>query len=247
MGEQLVYTLPMVKEGKGEDRRAAETASPGPMIVHIEDELGGSNSAFADQLDESRQTISNWKKRGIPLNAVERVAKAMGCTYDQYMALTRGERISPKRASGSGDGYILIPAYDSIVGLGPGRFNEEHVEIIGMFPYSAKWIRENGWRPEDLGITIGEGDSMQTAIFHGDRLLVHFAENNAKKIISHEIYAIEDADGGTRVKRLIRTLDRCILVHSDNNANGRYPDEYLTPDTGARIIGRIVDRSGPPR
>lgn len=247
MSEQLVYTRPMVKGGKPEERRAAETASPGPMMEYIEHRLDGSHSAFADQIDESRQTITNWKKRGIPLNAVERVARAMGYTYDQYMALTRGERVSAKSPHASDSGYVMIPAYDSMVGLGPGRFNEDHVEIIGYFPYSAKWIRDNGWRPEDLGITIGEGDSMQPAIFHGDRLLVHFAENNPKKIVSHEIYAIEDADSGTRVKRLIRTLDKRILVHSDNNASGKYPDEYLTPDTGARIIGRVVDRSGPPR
>lgn len=217
-------------------------------MIQFIDEHCDSSAAFAEVLGEARQTISNWKSRGIPLRSLEKVARAMGITYEQYMAATRGQPLPTHRATEPElqGNQALIPVYDSVVGLGPGRFNEQHVEISGYYAYPLSWILKNGWRLEDLAVTFGEGESMVRTIFDGDRLLVHLRENDARTLMSGEIYAIEDPYNGARVKRLIRLGDGRILVRSDNQ-DGRFPDEHLTPDTAARIVGRIVDRAGPPR
>jgi hypothetical protein len=224
----------------------SRTASPAPMVEFIEAHRD-SSAAFAEEIGETRQTVSNWKTRGIPIAAVEKVARAMGITYDQYMAAARGQRqVSAPGVAEAPGKYVLVPAFDSIVGLGPGRFNEHHVEISGEFAYPTSWIVQNGWRIEDLAVTFGEGESMRDTIFEGDRLLVHLRENDMRKMISGQIYAIEDQYNGARVKRLFKLPDGRVLVKSDNK-NGLYPDEYLTPESEARIVGRIVDRAGPPR
>lgn len=244
MGDAPVYSPDMPKLASEASYPRGENAPPGPMVEFIEKKCE-SNAAFAEMVDESRQTITNWKARGIPFHALPKVAKAMGITFEEYMAFAHGGGLMVREAPAPADRYVMVPAYASLVGLGPGRFNEQHLEVAGEYAYSASWIRAQGWRPEDLGVTFGEGESMEDTIHHGDRLLVHFAENDPKRIVSGKIYAIEDANNGTRVKRLIRLLDGRLLVRSDNNRTGRYPDEYLTPESGARIIGRVVDRSGP--
>jgi hypothetical protein len=218
-------------------------------MIEFIDAHRNSSAAFAEEIGETRQTVSNWKTRGIPLGAVEKVARAMGLTYDQYMAAARGELPLPQAtvAAEPPGKYVLVPAYNTIVGLGPGRFNEHHVEVSGEFAYPLSWIQKNGWRVEDLAVTFGEGESMRDTIFDGDRLLVHLRENDLRKMLSGQIYAIEDPYNGARVKRLFKLPDGRVIVRSDNK-NGLYPDETLTPnDTDARIIGRIVDRAGPPR
>lgn len=167
---------------------------------------------------------------------VERLADALGVTPAQL----RGEdpfvetgALVPK--------YIYVARYDAIAGLGPGRLNEPHVEVSGTHAYRREFVEKHGWKPEQLAVIEAEGPSMAPTINDGDVVLVNLAETRVK---SGEVYAIEDPDQGTRIKRLHRTLDGRIRVASDNDDKRLYPDDYLTPDTGARIIGRVVHRSG---
>lgn len=138
--------------------------------------------------------------------------------------------------------YVHVARYQAIGGLGRGRYNAEHVEISGSHAYKADTIRKRGWRPEALAVIQAEGPSMSPTINDGDLVLINMDET---KIISGLIYAIEDAENGTRIKRLHKLLDGRVKVSSDNEDKRLFPDDYLTPDTGARIIGRAVDRSGP--
>lgn len=137
--------------------------------------------------------------------------------------------------------YVYIPKYQAIGGLGRGRHNEQHVEISGTHAYRRDWILKNGWRPEGLAVFDAEGPSMEPTINDGDVVLANLDDT---KIKSGEVYVIEDADQGTRIKRLFKQLDGRIRVVSDNPDKRLYPDDYLTPETGARVIGRVVHRSG---
>ena len=134
--------------------------------------------------------------------------------------------------------HIFIPRLDAIGGLGTGRHNEQHASVIGIYPLPADLVQRKGWRLDALKVIDTEGPSMAPTINDGDPVVVNLDET---KIIERKIYAIEDADQGTRIKRLESTLDGRIRVISDNP---EYRDDYLTPDTGARIIGRVVYRSG---
>lgn len=137
--------------------------------------------------------------------------------------------------------YVYISRYRATGGLGTGRLNEQHVEVSGTHAYRRDWILKNGWRPEGLAVFEAEGPSMEPTINDGDVVLVNIDET---KIKSGEVYAIEDADQGTRIKRLFRQLDGRVRVVSDNPDKRLYPDDFLTPDTGARVIGKVVHRSG---
>jgi phage repressor protein C with HTH and peptisase S24 domain len=137
--------------------------------------------------------------------------------------------------------YYFVSRYEAIGGLGAGRHNEQHVEISGTHAYRRDWILKNGWRPETLAVIDAEGPSMAPTVNDGDVVLIN---TDDVKIKSGEIYAIEDRDQGTRIKRLFRQLDGRVRVVSDNPDKRLYPDDYLTPDTGARIVGRVVHRSG---
>lgn len=161
------------------------------------------------------------------------LARALGVSVDE---LNDGVE---KGASPPDGKYVLVREYTAIAGLGNGRFNDdEHVEVAGTHAYRVDDLLARGFDPKHLAIMYGHGDSMAPTINDGDRLLINLLENNPKKIVDGRVYAIEDADNGARVKRLVRMLDGRIRVSSDNEY---YPDDYLTPETGARIIGRVVD------
>jgi len=42
-------------------------------------------AAFAKKIGESDQSLSNWRRRGIPPAKVGRIAAELGMTYEQYM------------------------------------------------------------------------------------------------------------------------------------------------------------------
>lgn len=141
------------------------------------------------------------------------------------------------------ESYVFIPVYSVIASLGRGKINEdEHVQVAGTHAFRREWIEKKGFDPKHLAVIEGEGDSMEPTISEGDTLLVDLRQT---KIMSGRVYAIADAEDHTRVKRLLKSLDGRIIVRSDNPDKRLYPDEYLTPDSNARVIGMVVHRSGP--
>jgi phage repressor protein C with HTH and peptisase S24 domain len=140
------------------------------------------------------------------------------------------------------DRFIPIPKYSAKGGLGRGRINEGAVEVLGHVKLLQSEIRAKGWRVEALGVIGCEGPSMETTIMDGDDALFNRDET---RIMNGKIYVIEDADEGTRIKRLYRTGDGRVRVVSDNPNKSLYPDDHFTPDDAqARVIGRVVKRIG---
>jgi transcriptional regulator with XRE-family HTH domain len=139
--------------------------------------------------------------------------------------------------------YLFPRAYEDVVaGLGKGRFNADfHVEIEGTMPVPRDLILSRGWRAERLAVVRTEGASMYPTINDGEPVLINLDD---VKIVSGKVYAIEDADEGLRIKRLYQQHDRRIRVVCDNPDKISFPDDFLTPDTQARIVGRVVYRSG---
>jgi hypothetical protein len=80
------------------EKRSIPTASAAPMFEFIRNHRP-SQAAFAAEIDETKQTITNWRKRGIPLHAVAKVAARMGWTYEKYMDAAAGK--APVREDGA--------------------------------------------------------------------------------------------------------------------------------------------------
>lgn len=140
--------------------------------------------------------------------------------------------------------YYFIPRYEAVAALGRGRFNDDdHIEIEGTYPIPRDLVDSNQWRVEALVVANTEGESMKPTINDGDPVVINL---DMTAIVSGKVYAIETASEGLRLKRLFRQLDGRILVRCDNHDKITYPDEYLTPESGARVVGRVVDRRGEP-
>jgi transcriptional regulator with XRE-family HTH domain len=139
--------------------------------------------------------------------------------------------------------YLYPRKYENVVaGLGLGRFNEDYtVEIGGTIAVPAWLIQARGWRIERLAVINTDGRSMYPTLGEDEPVVVNLEDT---RLADNKIFAIEDADEGVRIKRLIKQRDGRILVRSDNPDKFSYPDDYITPDSGTRIVARVCYRAG---
>lgn len=221
-------------EPKGDPYLAAAVKARRLKLKLTQDQL-------ASAIGKSKGYISGVEntKWGARFETLKALATALECSINELSQL-------PGDETEDGWRYVDVPQYQVPLGLSPtGRVHDEHVEIAGYHKYQRKWVEQHGWRLQDLAVTFGDGQSMAPNIKHGDKLLVHLAENDRRKLISGEVYVITDPYLGPRAKRLFDLEDGRILVRSDNEDKGRFPDEYLTPESTVYLVGRVVDRSGP--
>lgn len=139
--------------------------------------------------------------------------------------------------------YVYPRSYENVVaGLGTGRFNEGHeVEVEGTVAVPAALIAMRGWNLDRLRVVKTDGLSMYPTLNDDEPVVINLDET---KIVNGKVYAIEDADEGLRIKRLTRQRDGRVLVRSDNADKLSFPDDYITPDSQTRVVGRVCYRSG---
>lgn len=138
--------------------------------------------------------------------------------------------------------YVYPKAYDVVAGKGSGRFNEHpHLEVAGTIPIPADLIARRGWRVDRLAVVKTDGPSMRPTLNDDEPVVVNLEDT---KIVNGKVYAIDDETEGLRIKRLSRQSDGRILVRSDNPDKLLYPDDYLSPGSTTRIVGRVCYRSG---
>ncbi|HSV48342.1 MAG TPA: S24 family peptidase [Ramlibacter sp.] len=140
--------------------------------------------------------------------------------------------------------YALVPRLEVKLSAGPGS-GVSQIEMGfdrgQLRAYSAEWIRRNRFKPNKLRVMKATGRSMEPTVFDGDDLLVNLADT---EIVDGKTYALW-YEGGERVKRLYRLPGGGLRIRSDNMAD--FPEIVLGPEYAGhvRIIGRVVDRSGP--
>lgn len=135
--------------------------------------------------------------------------------------------------------YALIRRYQITAGAGEAHPNG-HEEISGSHAYRRDWLEKRGLVAAACVVIDVKGESMEPTICDGDTVLINTAE---KKLKNNNIYAFR-TDEGVRLKRLHRQLDGRVRVSSDNANKLAFPDEWLTPDSEAEIIGSVVHRAG---
>jgi len=216
-------------------------------------ELGLSQDQLAERLGKTKGFVSGIENMrfGASMETLHEMAAIFGCSLDDLysevpedgapLGKTAARKGVKRQAGLDPERYVFVRKYDASAGLGSGRFNPDHVEISGTHAYRLDMILAKGWKPEALVVVKAEGDSMSPTINDGDVVLVNTEETG---VVSGLLYAIEDPDHGVRVKRLRKLLDGRVRVESDNPDKRLHPDDYLTPDSQVRIIGRAVDRSG---
>jgi phage repressor protein C with HTH and peptisase S24 domain len=135
--------------------------------------------------------------------------------------------------------YALIRRYQVTAGAGEAHANG-HEEISGAHAYRRDWLEKRGLVAAACVVIDVKGESMEPTICDGDTVLINTIE---KKLKNNNIYAFR-TDEGVRLKRLHRQLDGRVKVSSDNANKIAFPDEWLTPDSEAEIIGLVVHRAG---
>lgn len=131
-------------------------------------------------------------------------------------------------------GWIDIPRLALGASAGPGAFAAEELPI-GVFRFSAEWLREQGLDPAMLSAIAVEGDSMEPLLRHGDEILVDRTQRAAQDGIH-----VVRVDGAVLVKRLQRSRPGVLVLRSDNPAY--QPVEHAQGDV--EVIGRVVWKSG---
>lgn len=130
--------------------------------------------------------------------------------------------------------YLPVPRLPLGASAGPGAFAAEE-QPFGSFGFSADWLREQGLDPATLSLIAVVGDSMEPLLRDGDEILVARLDRPW-----HDGVHVVRIEGTVLVKRIQRSGQGMILLHSENPAYG--PIEHRQDEVD--IIGRVVWKSG---
>jgi phage repressor protein C with HTH and peptisase S24 domain len=133
--------------------------------------------------------------------------------------------------------FTFIPRYDAQLSAGEGVFNE-HAEPIDHLAFSHAWMGQHQLSADKAILVSIKGDSMMPTLGTGDLVLIDKKKTN---IINGKVYAFNDIDGGSKVKRLEVIPDVAVIIRSDN------PEEETIYRKGTdmnivskSIIGQVV-------
>lgn len=210
-------------------------------------------ASLARLLDESPQTVTNWKNRGVPVAKITALARAV-CVNPEWLETGEGPMMRidlgspittpmrPVKLINSDDeldeGAFAVPRYTVKASAGNGMPVLE-IDQKGQSNYCRyNWASRNGYRIEDLFSMAVEGDSMEPTIPDGASIIVH----KSNEIVNGKPHVICRGDE-CFVKRLFRQMDGTVLVKSDNSEN--YTPWTARPDDVDQlyVIGQVVSVS----
>lgn len=238
-----------------------QTPTKGERFALALKSSGLTGTQLAQLLDlESEQSITNWKKRGVPAYMAGEVA---------YKLLVEREWLEGKDVPMRLEGvdytikhqpsvYVLeplaawgpdTPLEDDEVELrlykevelssGPGRIAKTEVQEISgpKLRFSRATMRNCGVDPANAVFATNTGNSNHPLILHGATIGI---DKGMTRVIDGEIYAI-DHDGQFRVKFLHRLPGGGIRMHSFNDSEYQDEDYDLDQVLAQRlvILGRI--------
>ncbi|MES1936717.1 prophage transcriptional regulator [Salinisphaera hydrothermalis C27AD] len=135
---------------------------------------------------------------------------------------------------GTASEFVEVPLYDVEAAAGHGSLvtNEE---VRGRYAFRRDFVRSQGWRPEDLALITGRGDSMPGVIDDGQLVLVNLAQTD---ISGEGIYVLR-LEGHLVIKAVQRDHKGNVYIRSTNQIYREIvvPREELHE---LQIIGRAV-------
>jgi hypothetical protein len=236
----------------GEDSTPSDTISAKPMFKYISDEEI-TQADFAKRINESAQTLTNWKDRGIPWRKIRRVSSEMGISIEQYLDRAAGKflRVAtyglPRTARPKAPvlnirpDVIELPMYGAEAGQGPPRAAPEAEVVVGGMQVSREWANlhlrgVSGFA--NLVLITAVGNSNSPTIENGDILVV---DRGATEPRTDQFYVFgASSSEEIFIKRVQRLMDKeqTIIVKGDNQIKEEIFDRRNLP----RVIGRVVYR-----
>ena len=130
-----------------------------------------------------------------------------------------------------------VPVLDAELSAGFGRHLETEA-VLETIPVPERMLQELGVNAESACIVSVRGDSMETTLRDGEKVVVNTSE---KQPVSNGIYAFE-FDGELKVKRFIKRFDSTWTISSDNKHDPAYQDQTVSAHNvnQLRVIGRVA-------
>lgn len=209
-----------------------QESAPHQSVVRLLEVSKLSQEETAKVMDESPQTITNWKKRGISKSGALKAAACFGVSA-QWILSGEGAKSNDTVSKVSEwdqntpieDDEVEIPFYKEIlVSCGSGSL----VEIIGnetrKLRMSKATLRQYGVESSNAYALTAFGDSMTPVINNGATVYVDIGRTN---IVDGKIYAINHG-GLFKFKYLYRMPKGGVRIVSANKEE--YPEEVLTAE-----------------
>ncbi|MNG43674.1 HTH-type transcriptional regulator PrtR [compost metagenome] len=189
-----------------------------------------SQEELARALDESPQTITNWKKRGVSKAGAIKASALFGVSTNWILSgedksdlLNASKVIEWDESTELDDDEIEIPFYkDFLVSCGSGTVPQIIGQPARKLRLSKATTRSYGVSPENAYALTAHGDSMKSVINNGATVYVDMGQTN---IIDGKIYAINHG-GLFKFKYLYKMPMGGVRIVSENKEE--YPEEVLT-------------------
>lgn len=217
----------------------ARDTYPSQLLFKLLRDMGISQAGFGRLVNESPQTITNWKARGVPKGAIVKVAQALGIRVEDYLTGAAVVPLAPKVVKEpTPAGVVVIPVLDARASMGNGEPLREHDAVVGRLEVGADWVRTALpfiTATRNLRVITGYGDSMADTYQDGDILLV---DTGVREVKVDAIYTLT-MGGELFIKRVQRRPDGSLTIISDNR---KY--DSFTVQNGERadleVLGRVV-------
>lgn len=231
----------------------------GNRIRQARELRGLSQEALAELSGTSQSVITDVERGRTEMpRGINRIAKALGLTFDQLLAgnldqIVTGVSAPPRDrvamvAAAPQQMVALPPEYCRVrmlrsrLGAGNTRINEDDRfnEVAGGIVFRCDSLERRGLSQDELIVGFNFGESMWPTFIHNTAIMFDVSESARDQVIDDEIYAIQyvQANGDVQVKRIFSQGGKYRIV-SDNPDKSRYPDIFVAPDE-IRFIGRYV-------
>lgn len=177
-----------------------------------------------------KTTVISWEKSLTSPSSVQ-LSELYKNGFDILYIVT-GKRFEVQKNELIDEEFSVMSGYDVHVSAGNGAdiWDEAPSYEIAV---KTKWLREHGYKANELVVVRAKGDSMEPTISDKAELIVNRGQ---KEPIDGKIFVIRSWMS-LFVKRLQLQLDGSILLISDN---GFYPPMVLNQNDNIEIIGQVV-------
>lgn len=205
---------------------------PHPSVIRLLEASGRTQEETAKLIDESPQTITNWKRRGVSKAGALKASSKFNVSANWILTgIGKKESIDITKVvewdsnTPIDDDEVEVPFYKEVlVSCGSGSL----AEIIGnetrKLRLSKATLRQYGVESSNAYALTAFGDSMTPVINNGATVYVDVGRTN---IIDGKIYAINHG-GLFKFKFLYRMPKGGVRIVSANK--DEYPEEILTAD-----------------
>lgn len=197
-------------------------------------------ASLARAINETDQTITNWKSRGVAKGKIAILAarfnvealwlsegkgprsKGMPAPHAMAIDLSEHPDLEPVKR-------VNFKLHAGVQGYALEVDNGDAAPVF----FRKDWMKANGYRPEKLVAFRVAGQSMEPSLWAGDLVVVNLADTAPH---DGEVFAVS-YEGEPGIKRLRRDAGEWWLT-SDNNDQRKFAPKRCTEEV--QILGRVI-------